>query len=49
MEEIITSDHKNLELAQQGGIVITALATLAMASIKIYKLMKNPTEVTPES
>lgn len=49
MDEIINSDNKNLVLAQQGGIVITAVATLAMASIKIFKLIKNPTEVVTES
>mgnify|MGYP000202065321 CR=1 FL=1 len=42
-----TTDQKNLELAQQGGIVITAVATLAIASIKIYKILKaNPIEAT---
>ncbi len=44
-----TTDQKNLELVQQGGIVITAVATLAMASIKIYNLLKNTTEAIPES
>lgn len=48
MEEI-TSDNKNLVLAQQGGIVISAVATLAIASIKIFKLIKNPTEAITES
>lgn len=49
MEEIINSDNKNLVFAQQSGIVITAVATLAMASIKIFKLIKSPTEAIAES
>ena len=49
MEEVITSTNKNLELAQQGGIVITSIATLTIAAIKIFKLMKNPAEAIAES
>lgn len=49
MEKIINSDNKNLVLAQQSGVVITAVATLAMASIKIFKLIKSPTEAITES
>lgn len=34
-------DPKNLVLAQQTGIVISAVATLAIAGIKIFKTLKT--------
>jgi hypothetical protein len=40
------TEHRNLVLAQQGGIVVTTVATCAMALIKIYKVLK---EVTPSA
>lgn len=49
MDENITSANKSLELAQQGGIVVTSIATLALAAIKIFKLVKTPAEAIAES
>jgi hypothetical protein len=34
-------EPKNLVLAQQTGIVISAVATLAIAGIKIFKTLKT--------
>lgn len=36
-----TQEPKSLVLAQQGGIVVTAIATLAIAGIKIFKAIKD--------
>ena len=36
-----TEDPKTLVLAQQAGIVVTAIATLAMAGIKIFHSLKG--------
>jgi hypothetical protein len=44
-----TTEHKNLTLAQQGGTALAAAATLAMAAIKIYNLVKKPSEAPTES
>lgn len=44
-----TIEHRNLELTQQAGIVVTALATLALAAFKIHKIMHGETPELPSA
>lgn len=40
-------DPKNLVLVQQTGIVVSALATMAIAGIRIFKTIKSDSAQTP--
>ena len=42
------TEHKSLVLTQQSGIVVTSIATLALAAIKIYKTVKEGHVDTPQ-